>query len=34
MRIEIIRHYGAPFINSTHAKLLATGIAHHIVLIM
>lgn len=25
MRIEIIRHYGVPFVNNANAKLIATG---------
>ncbi len=32
MKIEVIRHYGVPFINN--ARLIATGITHHIVLIL
>ena len=32
MRIEIIRHYGVPFVNN--AKLIATGVTHHIVLVL
>ena len=34
MKIEVIRHYGVPFINNATAKLIATGITHHIVLIL
>ena len=34
MKIEVIRHYGVPFINNANAKLIATGITHHIVLIL
>ena len=26
MKIEVIRHYGVPFINNATAKLIATGI--------
>ena len=26
MKIEVIRHYGAPFINNANARLIATGI--------
>lgn len=34
MRIEVIRHYGVPFVNNVNAKLIATGVAHHIVLVL
>ena len=34
MKIEVIRHYGVPFINNATAKLIAAGITHHIVLIL
>lgn len=34
MKIEVIRHYGVPFMNSANARLIATGITHHIVLIL
>lgn len=33
--ISIIRieHYGIPFIDSAHARLLATGVLHHYVVL-
>jgi len=34
MRIELIRHNGFPFVPNEHARLIATGIKHHIVLIL
>jgi hypothetical protein len=34
MRIEIIRHYGVPFVNNANVKLIATGVTHHIVLVL
>lgn len=34
MRIEIIRHNGVAFVPNEHARLIATGITHHIVLIL
>lgn len=34
MRIEKIRHHGYPFVSNEHARLLFTGITHHIVLIL
>lgn len=34
MKIDVIRHYGVPFINNAAAGLVATGITHHIVLIL
>lgn len=33
MKIVVIRHFGVPFLNNETAVLLATGVAHHIVLI-
>jgi hypothetical protein len=34
MKIEVIRHYGVPFINNANARRLATGNTHHIVVIL
>lgn len=33
MKIIIIRHYGLAFHSNKNAKLVATGIIHHIVLL-
>ena len=34
MKIEVIRHYGVPFINNATARLINTGITHHVGLIL
>lgn len=34
MKIEVIRHYGMPFIDNATARLIVTGITRHIVLIL
>jgi hypothetical protein len=28
-----VRHYGLPFINSSHAKLIFSGVLHHYILV-
>lgn len=29
--IIVVRHYGCPFVDSEHARLLATGMFNHII---